>query len=276
MDVVQKHTLKNLRDFLSNKYGIYIDDDKLITVYKRKIHKILQKFGYKDINRFYRDVLLNKNKKAIEELINTITVNETYFFREKYQFDTLIKHVIPELDKIRPSTETINILSAPCSSGEEIYSIAIYLLEEGNFIRKRDFLLLGIDIDTNAIKKAKDGIFQERSLIKLPEKIVQKYFKKEKRHYKITDYLRKSVNFKAVNILDRKSMEELGKFDVIFCRNMLIYFDEKNRKEVLSIFYEILKEEGYLFLGHAERVPEDLGFFKRIKLGESYLYKKEV
>ncbi len=274
MKVLEQTTLKNLRDFLNKQYGVYIDDDKLENIYKRKIYKIMEKFGYEDISSFYKDIILNKHSKIIEELVNTITVNETYFFREKYQFDTLIKYILPELDKIRPSKEPINILSAPCSTGEELYSIAIYLLEEGKLIKKRDFMLLGIDIDTNAIKKAKEGIFPKRSLNKLPEKIIQKYFKKEGNYYHISDFLKKAVNFKVVNILNKFQMKKLGKFDVIFCRNMLIYFDEQNRKQVLSTFYEIMKQKGYLFLGHAERIPSGLNLFRRKKVGESYVYQK--
>ncbi|WP_457643720.1 CheR family methyltransferase [Persephonella sp.] len=275
MDSIHLGKLKKLRDFLNLKYGIYIDDGKLDGIYRRKFERLMEKFNYTDFSQFYRDVIFGKDRRLVEELVSAITVNETYFFREKHQFDTLINHVLPEIDSIRPANEPINILSAPCSTGEEIYSIAIYLLEEGNLIKKRDFMLLGIDIDSEAIRKAKEGLYPPRSLTKLPKEIIEKYFKKEGNNYRISEFLRRAVNFRVVNILDKYAMKKLGRFDVVFCRNMLIYFDEKNRKEALSIFYNIMKPNSYLFLGHAERIPDNFTLFKRVKLGDSYIYKKE-
>ncbi len=266
--------LKKLRNYLNDEIGIYVEDDKLKSIYERKIKKLLEKFDYDNFNKFFKDLLLRKNSLLKQELINVFTVNETYFFREKHQFDTLINYILPELDKIRPLSEVISILCAPVSTGEELYSIAILLMEEGKLIKKRDFLLLGIDIDSNVISKAKEGIYSARSVQKLPPEIIKKYFIEKNGKYMVRDFLKKAVNFKVVNILDRYAMKRLGMFDVIFSRNMLIYFDEKSKREALAIFYSILKDEGYLFLGHAERIPNDIKLFKSLKIGESFVYKK--
>ncbi|WP_456470285.1 CheR family methyltransferase [Caminibacter sp.] len=266
--------LKKLRNYLNDEIGIYVEDDKLKSIYERKIKKLLEKFDYDNFNKFFKDLLLRKNSLLKQELINVFTVNETYFFREKHQFDTLINYILPELDKIRPLSEVISILCAPVSTGEELYSIAILLMEEGKLIKKRDFLLLGIDIDSNVISKAKEGIYSARSIQKLPPEIIKKYFIEKNGKYMVKDFLKKAVNFKVVNILDRYAMKRLGMFDVIFSRNMLIYFDEKSKREALAIFYSILKDEGYLFLGHAERIPNDIKLFKSLKIGESFVYKK--
>ncbi len=267
--------LKKIRNFIRVNTGINFEDEKLTGVFKRKISEVIKNEGYPDFETFYQDIILKKNKKLIEKLINAITVNETYFFREEYQFEDLINYVIPELDKIRPPSESINILSAPCSTGEEVYSIAIYLLEEGHYIKKRDFVLLGIDIDSSAIKKAKEGLYSERSLHKVPEELKKKYFIKEGNMFRVIPFLRNAVSFEVVNVLDRYKMKKLGKFDVIFSRNMLIYFDEINRNETIATFHSILKEGGYLFLGHAERIPPQLKLFKPVKLGKSIVYRKE-
>ncbi|WP_457639473.1 CheR family methyltransferase [Persephonella sp.] len=274
MEDIQLSKLKKLRDFLNMRYGVFIDDEKLKNIYSKKFEALMEKHRYTDFSAFYRDIIFAKNRRLVDDVVSTITVNETYFFREKHQFDTLINYILPELHRIRPPHESINILSAPCSTGEEPYSIAIYLLEEGKLIKERDFMLLGIDIDPKAIQKAKEGLYPSRSLIKLPQHIINKYFRKEGNNYRISETLRKAVNFRVVNILDRYAMKKLGRFDVVFCRNMLIYFDEHNRKEALSIFYNIMKPESYLFLGHAERIPANFSLFKRIKIGDSYLYKK--
>jgi len=265
---------KKLRDFLSSRYGIFIDDEKLGNIYKRKFLSVMNDFGYKNFENFYKDIIFQRDSKLIEKIIEVITVNETYFFRENYQFDTLIKYIIPELDKTRPKNESINILSAPCSTGEEIYSIAIYLLEEKNFIKNRDFLLLGIDIDKQVIEKAKMGFYSERSVHKLPRDIVNKYFIKKGEFYQVKDILKNAVNFKVINVLDKYAMKKLGKFDVIFSRNMLIYFNENNKREAINNFYSILKPNGFLFLGHAEMIPKDIKLFKKEKLGEAFVYRK--
>ena len=272
---MEERVLKKLRDFIAVRFGIYIDDSKLLSIYTRKLKKLMEKFGYTSLYDFYRDIVFEKNPELINALIETITVNETYFFREEYQFEVLAKHILPELHRIRPKDETINILSAPCSTGEEVYSIAIYILEEGRIIKERDIMLLGIDIDKSAIEKAKKGIYPPRSVQKVPAHILSKYFERVGNYYKVKDFLREAVNFKVANVLDKYQMKRLGKFDVIFSRNMLIYFDEKTRREVLANFYNILKPNGYLFLGHAEKIPAGLTLFKQVKIGNVYLYKKE-
>jgi len=270
---ISEYQFKKLRNYLNNEIGVYVDDDKMNILYKRKILKLLKEKGYRDFENFFKDLVLKISSMLKQDLINVFTINETYFFREKYQFDTLINYVLPEIDMFRPKNEVINILCAPVSTGEELYSIAIMLMEEGNLINKRDFMLLGIDIDSDAIAKAKEGIYSQRSVHKLPEEIKEKYFIKTGNKYRVKDFLRKAVNFKVVNIMDKYQMKKLGMFDVIFSRNMLIYFDEKSKREVLATFYSILKDEEYLFLGHAERVLGDT-LFKSIKIGESFVYKK--
>ena len=271
---ISEFQLRKLRNYLNNEIGFYIDDSKMQNIYKRKVVKLLKDKNYTDFKEFFKDLILKKSSILKQDLINVFMVNETYFFREKYQFDTLINYVLPELDLLRPKNEVINILCAPVSTGEEIYSIAIMLMEEGNLINKRDFMLLGIDIDSDAINKAKEGVYSERSVHKLPDEIKEKYFIKTGNKYRVKDFLKKAVNFKIVNIMDKYQMKKLGMFDVIFSRNMLIYFDEKSKREVIATFYSIMKEGGYLFLGHAERVPSDIVLFKSLKLGESFVYKK--
>ncbi len=261
---------KRIKRFLNKEVGIELNSEKLEKVYKKKLDSILKSLNisYEEFNR----KLLTKDEKLRNELIRKFTVNETYFFREKHQFDTLINYVLPELDKKLDINEVISILCAPVSSGEELYSIAILLLEEGNLIKKRDFFLLGIDIDSDMIKRAKKGIFPKRSLQKLPSEMIKKYFIKKGEYYEAIDELKNAVNFKVVNVLDEKAMMSLGKFDVIFSRNMLIYFDEVHKNQVILTFCKMLKDDGYLFLGHAERVTNNL--FKIVKLGDSIVYKK--
>ncbi|EDP73731.1 CheR family methyltransferase [Hydrogenivirga sp. 128-5-R1-1] len=266
--------LKRLRDYISSKYGIYIDNDKLVSIYNKKFQKLMEKYGYNNFEQFYKDFIFRKNSYLIEDVLSNITVNETYFFREEYQFEVLVNNILPDLNDRKDRNSSINILSAPSSTGEEVYSIAIYIMEEGNMVHERDFMLLGIDIDSKAVEKAKAGIYTERSVYKVPPIILQKYFIKTGKYYKVKDFLRQAVNFKVVNVLDKYSMKKLGKFDVIFSRNMLIYFEEKSRLEVLTNFYSILNDNGYLFLGHAERIPNNFPLFRQEKINGVFVYRK--
>lgn len=267
--------LIKLRDFIAAKTGIFIDDDKLLKIYKRKFEDFIQKQGFEDFESFYHHLVFRKDEYLLQELINLSTVNETYFFREEYQFKTLVEEAVPELDSLRSSRDSINILTAPSSSGEELYSIAIYIMEYAKeFFAKRDFVLVGIDIDSMMIKKARNGVFNQRSISKIPPHLLQKYFIQDGKQYRIIDEIRKGLTFKVVNVMDFYAMKKLGKFDAIFSRNMLIYFDEKTRKEILATYHALLKSHGYLFLGHAEKVPEEMEIFKRVKKGESIIYQK--
>ncbi len=271
---ISDEQLKKLRDFIAVKTGIYMDDNKLLNIYRKKIEEFIDNSSYKNFESFYKILIYEKDKKLLQDFISLITVNETYFFREKYQFEVLVKNILPMLDEIRPKNEAIKILSAPCSSGEELYSIAIYILEEGKIIKKRDIALVGIDIDKNMIEKAKKGIYGKRSVSKIPQNLLNKYFVFDGKNYKIKDEISKNMTFETANVVDFYSLKRLGNFDVIFSRNMLIYFDDKTRREVFASFYSILKEGGFLFLGHAEKVPEDMKLFERVKIGEAIVYRK--
>jgi len=266
--------LKRLRDYISSKYGVYIDDDKLTTIYKRKFQRLMQKYGHKDIDTLFKDFLFRKDSRLVEDVLSDVTVNETYFFREKYQFEVLVENILPALHKEKPENEHISILSAPCSTGEEVYSIAIYILEEGKIINERDILLLGIDIDSKAIQKAIEGVYTERSVHKIPKELLQKYFTKTDKNYRVKDFLKQAVNFRVVNVLDKYKMKKLGKFDVIFSRNMLIYFDETKRVEALTNFYNIMNKDGYLFLGHAEKIPPTFNLFRQEKINGVFVYRR--
>ncbi len=267
--------LKKLRNYLNKEAGIYIEDSKLDNIYKRKLAKFLTKQSL-NLEELFKELILRKNSILRQEFINMFTINETYFFREDYQFDTLINIILPQLDAMLPKDESINILCAPASTGEELYSIAIYILEEKSLIKHRNFMLLGIDIDSNAIKKAKEGMYSYRSIQKLPPYILNKYFTKTGNSYRINNILKDAVNLKVVNVFDRYTMKRLGKFDIIFSRNMLIYFNENSKREAIEVFHSILKDNGYLFLGHAENIPNTIKLFQSVKLKESFVYKKNI
>lgn len=270
-----KGNFPKLSEFIYRKSGIYLEESKHYDKMEKFIIGRITELEYADFRKYFYHLRF-EDQKGIEfqELMNAVTVNETYFFREHDQFEVLVNDVLPELDRKRAKSEPLRILSAPCSTGEEPYSMVLYLLEEANLIERRDIEIIGIDIDSNVINKAQDGKFSERSVHAIPPNQVKSYFKKVGYGFNLIPDLIGTVDFKVVNIFDRAEIRKLGKFDVIFSRNMLIYFDDASKKEVAMNFYDMLKPDGYVFLGHAEYMSRIVSVFKAKKFGTTMIYQK--
>jgi chemotaxis protein methyltransferase CheR len=271
---LSKDEYQKICDFVYRKSGIFLDEKH----YDKIVKKLEKRYDDIDVSTFrqyfYKLRFDDNNGKEIQELMNAITVNETYFFREKYQFEVLVKYILPELDKIRPVNQPLRILSSPCSTGEEAYSIAIYLMEDDNIINRRDIEIIGIDINSSVITKARSGIYNDRSVHDIPKPVFNKYFQDSRMGYKISQDITDAIRFDVVNVFDKKAMKDLGQFDVIFSRNMLIYFDDASRKEVAMTFYDILKSGGYVLLGHAEYMNRIVSVFNVKKFDTTLVYQK--
>jgi chemotaxis protein methyltransferase CheR len=223
---------------------------------------------------FYTLRFEDRDGSEFQALVNGMTVNETYFYREKEQFEVLVDRILPELHAVKPKGQPLRILSAPSSTGEEPYSMILHILEEGRIVEERDIEVVGIDIDSTVIEKAKLGKYSDRSVHAIPAGVLAKYFKKKSLGYDLIDDLIGSVDFKLSNVFDRAEMRKLGKFDVIFSRNMLIYFDDASRKEVAMTFYDMLNPGGYVLLGHAEYMSRITSVFKAKKIDSTLIYQK--
>lgn len=186
-----------------------------------------------------------RNAEIKQELIDTFAVNETYFFRELKQINEVIK-------KAKKQNSKLEILCAPSSSGEEPYSIAILLLEEG--FNPDSFHIIGIDISDKVITKAKEAVYNQRSLHRVDSSLIHKYFEYNGEQYILKDIVKQQVSFRRVNIFDT-GFNNLRKFDYIFSRNMMIYFDDATKHKAKHILQKLLKnpDEPILF-GHADMV----------------------
>ncbi len=271
--LISQRDFGKLKDVIYRRSGIYIDEKKFVTL-SRKIDEYMRKNGYMNFRDFFHNIRFNQDKTIFQDLINIVTVNETYFYREKYQFETLINHVLPQLHSIRQKNQPIRILCSPSSTGEEPYSIALHLLDEGKLVEERDFEIIGIDIDSGVINKAKMGKFTKRSVQFIPSHLLTKYFNQDGTLFKIKDFMTEVIDFRVINVMDKNQMKKLGKYDVIFSRNMLIYFDDASRREVAMTFYEMLNPGGYVFLGHAESMSRIVSIYESRKMGESIIYQK--
>lgn len=266
---------EKMQEYIYRKSGIFLEKEKHYDKLGKYIDKRAEIIEVDSFRKYFFKLRFEDTQgEEFQELMNGITVNETYFFREKDQFEALVNHVLPELDKSLPKDRVIRILSSPCSTGEEPYSMILHILEESNIVEKRDIEVIGIDIDSTVIEKAKKATYSERSVHAIPKNILSKWFRKEKISYKLVDDLIGTVDFKVVNVFDKVQMRKLGKFDVIFSRNMLIYFDDASRKEVAMNFYEALNPNGYILLGHAEYMSRIVSVFKAKKVDTTLIYQK--
>ncbi|EJU13588.1 protein-glutamate O-methyltransferase CheR (plasmid) [Novosphingobium resinovorum] len=210
-----------------------------------------------------------------EALINAFTINETYFYREEHQLAALSRDILPELVRTKRPGDLVRIWSMPCSTGEEAYSIALWLLENWPLVDAYNVEIVGSDIDTGAIAKAQDGHFAERALARLPDTVRESYFEPEHGHRRrIIQDLRESVRFVAANIIDASSLSGLGLFDVILCRNLLIYFDDSSRLIAANNLFDALNPGGTICLGHSESMGRISDRFTLSRLPDAIVYRK--
>jgi len=263
--------LDKLAQFLQKTTGVELESSKLHR-FKRKIEDVFKAHSINDFNTFYHRIRYQNDQKLIQDLTNAVTVNETYFWREFEQFHALTNKVLPRFTELG-NLPTVRILVAPCSSGEELYSIMLAILDAGNLLEKLNIELIGIDIDSKMVFKAKAGLYSQRSVEKLPEHLKKTYFTKVGNLYKIDDNLRQSAHFLQANIFDNSIVQKLGHFDILFSRNMLIYFNEADKQKCYTIFHRMLKEQGILFLGHADANGINKKLFTPLEKG-FHIYKK--
>ena len=186
---------------------------------------------------------IKTQERLKQELIDYLTTNETFFYREFKQIEELVRLV-------KQKSSSVQILCAPSATGEEPYSIAVALLEAG--VSYKDFHILGIDINSEAIAKANEAIYKERNLRNLSQSVISKYFVKKEEKYYLNQEVKALVTLKVTNLFDN-DFSKLGKFDFIFSRNMLIYFDQETKLKARNILESMRKDEEYaVFFGHAD------------------------
>ena len=226
-------------DYFKNITGVTFD--KQASVLKNKVTTFCR---LRSINSFMELISLVKNDTLLkQELIDYLTTNETFFYREFKQI-----HELTNL--VKSLNGKVDILCAPSATGEEPYSIAIALLEAG--VSRDRFHIVGIDINSEAIDKAKKGRYRERNIRNLSQQIVHRYFTKDDDHYILSANLKSKVDFKVMNIFD-SSFEHIGRFDFIFSRNMLIYFDKETKLKAKEILEGLRKDKNQeVFFGHAD------------------------
>lgn len=223
----------------------------------------------------YFAYLRSNVRDEVEHLVNAFTVNETYFYREDHQLACLSTDLLKERVAAKRPGDTIRIWSVPCSTGEEPYSIAIWLLENWKDVDAYDIEIVGSDIDTRVLEAAAEGIFGKRALMRLSPELVNRYFHAlDYERWQILDDLRQSVRFSRVNLIETKETRPQGRFDVIFCRNVLIYFDDESRRVAAENLYDNLLPGGFICLGHTESMSRISPLFEVCRYSGAIVYRR--
>ncbi|TCP44132.1 CheR family methyltransferase [Rhodovulum marinum] len=260
-------------EFFYRKTGISFDVSKRYFVRKR-IARRMQATGHDRFRSYFSFMRLEPSQDEFQALVNEMTVNETYFFREEHQFRCLVDTILPEIASRRPNAP-LTIWSMPCATGEEPYSIALYLLEHWKGLPDHDVTLLASDIDTSVLNAARNGYFSERSLHYLPAALRVRHFRPAKNgKHRINYDIRDVVEFAKVNLLSPPARFRQGDIDVVFCRNLLIYFDQQAQRRAVENIAEALRPGGYVLLGHSESMSRISDLFAVRRFAEGIVYQK--
>jgi len=257
------------------KTGLYYEANKKYYVQKR-LEKQMERLGLDSFNAYYLLLRFSDSAAEFERLINDLTVNETYFFRDFPQLRNFAEDVLQQVvrKKQKNNDYKIKIWSAACSTGEEPYTLAIILHEMLDEPEKWDVHILASDINTDVLRSAKIGLYDYRSVRDVPPEYLEKYFSLQGNKYSINAAIKRRVNFRQINLMDSKAVSEVTGCDFIFCRNVLIYFDDRSRKKVLDDLYHSLNPGGFLFLGHSESVGRISSAYKPQRIGDTIVYSR--
>lgn len=243
VDIVYQHT------------GIVLGEQKREMVYRR-LMRCVRSEKCQSITE-YCNRLRRANDVELTKFFNAITTNLTNFYRESHHFDYLKNAVVPEVLKLNASSKRMRVWSAACSTGEEPYSIAITLADAMRTqLNQWDVKILATDLDTDVLLKAKQGVYHRDRVKDIDSKIVKSWFHQgigaNKHNVKVDQRIRQLITFKQLNLLGSWPMK--GPFDVIFCRNVLIYFDKNTQETLISRYFDYLRPGGILMLGHSENI----------------------
>ena len=262
-----------LRDYIRDYCGMYFDDSSKYML-ERRLSRRVRLHQFRSFRDYYHFLMYDRRKEAeLVEVIDCLTTNETYFFREEPQLRAFIEEIIPDV-RAKKEKKSLKIWSAGCSTGEEPYTIAMLLIEKG-FCDGWDVEIIGSDINQKVLSSARRGVYKRSSFRSTDDALVSKYFEEESPgSFKISDGVKKYVSFSYLNLFDPYKLSFLKDFDVIFCRNVIIYFDQASRKKLVETFYSKLAPSGYLLLGHSESLLNLTTSFRLVHLKNDMVYQK--
>jgi chemotaxis protein methyltransferase CheR len=265
-----------LRDFVNQFCGIYFADDSAY-IFERRLRERLRELGIDDFAEYYR--YLQYHPKAVAELeaaAEVLTTNETYFFREAYQLRAFTEEILPVVRAraLARGSKRRDVWSAGCSSGEEVYTIAM-LVDATGLFDGWDIRVFGNDISRRVLQKARGATYSSASFrAMIPE--YNRYFIDTDEGKQVHPRIRSMCHFGHLNLMNQRRVAIVGRVDVTFCRNVLIYFDHASRRKVLDTIYERLSRGGYLLLGHSESLLQSTTAFEIAQLTTDIVYRRPI
>jgi chemotaxis protein methyltransferase CheR len=264
-----------LRELFNEHCGLVFGPETRL-VMERRLRDRVAALGLSSFGEYYQHLRFDERGRAeLEEAIDLVTINETYFFREAYQLRAYKDEILPALRTAPHTRERLSVWSAGCSTGDEVYSIAILTRESGLF-PGRSVRIFGSDISRRCLAHARRGVYGPSAFRAMPTELRRRYFVERSDGTHVADELRGICQFGHLNLLDTPRSSVVGRVDVIFCRNVLIYFDDAARRRVIEMFYDRLLPGGYLLLGHSESLLNVTTAFELVHLREDLVYRKPV
>lgn len=266
---------EKLRKIIYERSGISFQEAKKY-VLESRLGRRLQELDMSSYDEYAAFLTIGPYKDdEFQEMFNRITINETSFFRNESQLEVFERRVLPELLESRAGTKRIRIWSAACSSGEEPYTLAI-MVHRTLGVRLMDWRIeiVGTDISEKVLEVAASGRYTKYAIRSTPSLALDRYFKGDGSFHQIDPTIKSMVRFEKLNLKDRLGMKRLGTWDVIFCRNVMIYFDRDMKQQVVSTFGECLASDGSLFIGHSESLSDLSVPFAALPIAHGFCYKK--
>jgi chemotaxis protein methyltransferase CheR len=263
-----------LREQIYKRSGIWFNDSSKYLLQKR-LSPRARELNFDSFQKYFYFLQYDPRADAeFDQIFDLVTTNETYFFREPAQLQAFIEEVIPDILS-RKSVKKVRIWSAGCSSGEEPYSIAM-LLDDAGWYEHAAFEIFASDINQQVLQKARKGQYRENAFRATEPRLRAKYFTREAdaNSWRVNDEIRNRVSFGRLNLYDEARVSLLGHLDIVFCRNVIIYFDDASKRVVVTNFYNRLAEGGYLLLGHSESLISLSAQFKLRHLKNDMVYQK--
>lgn len=263
MITITDREFKQLAEFIQRNYGIHLKEEKKSIVMGR-LHQVLQQLQFDNFTDYFRYVVSDRTEKAVVQLMEKITTNHTFFMRETEHFRFLQEHVLPRLS-LTISDRDLRIWSAGCSSGEEPYTLAM-ILDEFLGLQKRnwDTKVLATDISHRVLETAVKGTYETEALASIPPQWKYTYFQRNgDGTSQVVDKIKNEIIFRRFNLME-PIFPFKRKFHVIFCRNVMIYFDQKTKNELVRKFYDHMESGGYLFIGQSESIDREAVKFRYV------------
>ncbi len=266
---------KTIRDMIRERCGIWLTDSK-INFLKIRLNHRLKDTNMETVKDYYYYIKYDPNAdKEMDDLIDAVTVNETYFYREEAQLEDFNHEIVPRILEQKKGLSPVSIWSAGCSTGEEPYTLAMLLMEHPLKISPSMINILGSDINHAVLRSAREGFYSNYSVRHLPPYYLLKYFDKNPDGtYVLKEQLKQLIKFAHINFMDSFATGRIRDIDCIFCRNVIIYFDDEDKGRCINNLYRSLTKGGYLFLGHSESLGRISNLFEVVRLKQTIAYKK--